>query len=138
MVQVDRLTRCIPIAEADLWLEVENLQVLDHVVSLLYHIDYEAITVTIFFIFLLIFHLRREAVHLLVRQIRKDVTDLRVDRIHGFALEQSRHAAGVVITKSGDQNGVKPVEMSTEIPEASFPAESSVNEQVESVDAEKS
>lgn len=73
-----------------------------------------------------------------MRQIRKDVTDLRVDRIHGFALEQSRHAAGVVITKSGDQNGVKPVEMSTEIPEASFPAESSVNEQVESVDAEKS
>ncbi len=37
---------------------------------------------------------------------------------HGLPLEEGGHAAGVLVAQAGYQDGVKPVQMAAEVPEA--------------------
>ena len=73
-----------------------------------------------------------------MRQIGENVSDLRVNRGERFSLEQGRHSAGVIVANPRDQNGIQSVQMSTEIPKAGFAAEASIDQQVESINAEQS
>jgi hypothetical protein len=48
VVEVDGLAGGVPLSKTNLWLEVEDLEILDHAVAFFYHIDDEAaITVLI-------------------------------------------------------------------------------------------
>lgn len=63
---------------------------------------------------------------------------LRINVIHFFPLQNCGNPVDSAIVKPGKQNGIQTIQMSREIPEASFPTESSVDQHVEPVDPEQS
>ena len=52
-------------------------------------------------------------------------------------MEQSRHSVSVFVAEPGNQDRVQPIQVSTEIPETRFAAESAVDQHVEAVDPEE-
>jgi len=66
------------------------------------------------------------------------VADLRVEGAARLPLQQGADAAHVLVAQPGDQDGVQPVQVSAEVPEAGpgF-GEAAVDQDVEAVDAEE-
>ena len=84
-----------------LGLEVEDSEILEHLVPLLYHIDEQAVLGAASALFLFD-GLARAGGRAAVRgQVCEDVSDLRVERrAHRLPLQQRRHAARVFVAES--------------------------------------
>ena len=152
MIQINGFVGIISVSQTHLRLQIQNLQVLQHGVALFYHVNEQTVFILIIFVIftykrflarnflkiLKIFTCQFGGQFVTMRQIGENVSDLRVDRGERFSLEQGRHSAGVIVANPRDQNGIQSVQMSTEIPKAGFAAEASIDQQVESINAEQS
>ena len=89
-------------SSACLRLEVEDSEILEHLVPLLYHIDEQAVLGAAVSALFLLDGLTRAGSRAAVRgQVGEDVSDLRVERgAHRLPLQQRRHAARVFVAES--------------------------------------
>ena len=81
-------------------LEVKDSEILEHLVSLLYHINEQAVLGAAA-TFPLLDRVARAGGGAVRGQVGKDVSDLRVERgAHRLSLQQRRHAARVFVAES--------------------------------------
>ena len=64
------------------------------------------------------------------------LTYLRIDGGHGLSIQQGWHASSIVITDTSNKNGIQPIQMPAEVPETGFTAETTIDEEIEAIDAE--
>ena len=69
-----------------------------------------------------------------VDDVGKEVTDLWVDWLHRFPLENRADPLCVLVAQSRHKDGIETIKVSGEVPEASFPTESPVDQHVEAID----
>ena len=69
-----------------------------------------------------------------VDDVGKEVSDLRVDWLHRFPLQNRTDPLSVLVAQSCHKDRVEPVKVAGEVPEASFPTESPVDQHVEAID----
>ena len=88
-------------SSACLGLEVEDSEILEHLVPLLYHIDEQAVLGATSALFLLDCLARAGGRAAVRGQVGEYVSDLRVERgAHRLPLQQRRHAARVLVAES--------------------------------------
>jgi len=127
VVEIYRITDVV--AEAYLWLQVENAQVFDHRVALVYHVDQQFVLLLLS-ILLLLSGSR-------VDDVGEEVADLWVDWLRGLPLENRADALSVLVTQPRHQDRVQPVQVAGEVPEASLATEPAVNQHIEAVDSKQ-
>jgi len=72
-----------------------------------------------------------------VNDVGKEVTNLWVDWLHRFPLENRADSLCVLIAQSRHEDGIETIKVPGEVPEASLPTESPIDQHVEAVDSKQ-
>lgn len=69
--------------------------------------------------------------------ITKEMPNLRINVASFLATENRGNAVHIAVVKSGDEDGVEAIQMSSKVPKTSFSCETAVHQHVETIDAEE-
>lgn len=133
VVEVDGLQLALGIhgPSAGVRREVEALHVLNEAVAFLHKIHSQAVHLG----FVAVLSIRLWLLSFDAVEVR--VSDLRMNVLLLLPLQDGTQAKQIVVAQMRDEHRVNAVEVPGEIPEASFAAESSVDEEVESTDTKE-